>query len=113
MAFTDIEYQAVKNEVEAFVESRRPPPHLRDQMDLDYRIYGCTVELFQVRPAWLGVPGELTELPVVKIIYLRSQDEWELYWQRGNLKWECYETVYTLAEALELVRKDRDGCFRG
>lgn len=113
MAFTDIEFQAVKNEVAAFVESRRPPFYLRDQMDLAYRIKDQTVELLQIRQTWQGEPGEKSESVIAKITYARSSKTWKLYWQRGNLTWSCYDTAYTLAEVLEMVREDRHGCFWG
>lgn len=114
MAFNDLEFHAVKKEVEAFVESTRPPEHLRDQVDNAYRIDDQTVELFQIRPpTWRGELGEMTELPTAKITYARTQNEWKLFWQRANFKWELFETTKTLRDALEIVRIDRYGCFFG
>lgn len=113
MAFNDLEFHAIKKEVEAFVESTRPPQHLRGQVDNAYRIDDQTVKLFQVRPTWQGQLGDITELPTAKITYDRTQKDWKLYWQRANLKWELYKTTKTLGDALELVRTDPHGCFFG
>lgn len=113
MTFNDLEYPTVKNEVEAFVKSGCPTPYLCDQVNFTYRIDGNTVKLFLISHAWQRDTGELTDLPVVKMTYVRSLNAWKLYWRRRNLKWECYDTVCSLAEALELVREDRHGCFWG
>ena len=35
-----------------FIERRRPPPHIRAEVDLAFRISGQSVEIFEVRPNW-------------------------------------------------------------
>ena len=52
MAFNEIETQRINNVVEAYVQKRRPPPHIRPQLDIGFRIDRQSVEIFEIRPAW-------------------------------------------------------------
>lgn len=113
MAFNDLEYHAVKKEVTAFVESIRPPAHIRNELDIVFSINEQTIEIGEKRPPWQGDPGEFSVLTSEKITYVRTQKEWKLYWMRASEKWELYETADTLTEALEMVRVDAHGCFFG
>ncbi|WP_329909905.1 DUF3024 domain-containing protein [Serratia quinivorans] len=113
MAFNDLEFHAVKKEVEAFVESRRPPVHIRPELDITYKIDDQTIEILEVRPLWNGKPGEMMERTTAKISYVRSQKVWNVYWMRASLKWELYEKAKTLGDALEIVHTDQYGYFFG
>ena len=46
----DIERKRIEKVVAAFVAKRRPPVHLRDQVDLSFRFDGRSVEIFEIRP---------------------------------------------------------------
>ncbi|MHA1067143.1 DUF3024 domain-containing protein [Enterobacter ludwigii] len=113
MAFNDIEFHAIKKEVKQFVESIRPPVHIRSELDIVYSISDQTVDIGQLRPVWRGEPGETHILPSVRIRYVRSMERWKLYWMRKDLKWHFYSTERSLTDALELVRADPDYCFFG
>jgi hypothetical protein len=89
MALNDIERKRVENTVGAFVEKHRPPAHLREQVDLAFRFDGKSVELFEIRPRW-DTPTEIVEESVAKARYMKSRDEWLVYWQRADLKWHKY-----------------------
>lgn len=113
MAFNDLEYHEVKKEAASFVESKRPPVHIRSKLDMIYSIDNQTVLIAGVRPAIMGKLGDILEEPYVKITYVRSKKTWNLYWMRGTLNWELYSAADTLTEALEMVRVDAHGCFFG
>jgi len=114
MAFRDSELQRVEMDVAAFLEERRPPPEIREQFDLQWRLEGQSVFLFEVRPRWRGQPGETRDIPVAKVTYVRKHDIWKLYWMRSDLKWhDCEPTVPSLRTALVLVSEDENGCFFG
>lgn len=113
MAFTDIEYQAVKNEVAAFVESVRPPAHARSEFDVVCRITDQTIDIGERRPVWKGEARKKHTFPIARIKYVSSKNFWRLYWLRQGKSWRMYATVPTLTEALEMVREDRHGCFWG
>ena len=76
VALTEFERARVRRTVGAFVEGRRPPHHLRQQADLAYRVSGQSVEIFEVREACGGAPGERIELPVAKATYVRTVRRW-------------------------------------
>lgn len=113
MAFTDLEYQAVKKEVQQFVDSIRPPENVRHELDIVYSITEQTIDIGEQRPIWQGKPGETSIHPSVRIRYFRAQHQWKLYWMRRDMKWYLYDTEETLTGALEVVRADPDGCFFG
>jgi hypothetical protein len=115
MALTELELKRCERDLAGFLELRRPPPHIRPELDIGYRITGQSVEIFEVRPDW----RERTirrETPVAKATYFRSRDCWRVYWMRRDLKWHGYEPnleVSSLAEFLALVHKDELCCFFG
>lgn len=115
MALSEFETKKCEKEVRAFIERRRPPPHLRDQLDLAFRLKGHSVEIFEVRPLWFD-PERKIEQAVAKAKYVKSQKLWKVYWQRADLKWHRYDPdpeVPSLQEFLELVDRDEYGCFFG
>lgn len=105
MALTHLETQRVENALQAFLEKRRPPPEIRSQVDIGYRINGQSVELFEIRPRF-GEPNEKIEAPIAKATYVQSTALWKVYWQRADLKWHAYEPtpqVGTIEKFLALV----------
>ena len=58
MALSEFEQKRCERLVGAFIESRRPPAHIRPQLDLGFRVAEQSVEIFEVRPKWRGKPGE-------------------------------------------------------
>ena len=115
MALNDIERKRAEKTVQTFVEKHRPPPHIRPELDLGFRVSGQSVELFEVRPVW-DRPQEKREHPVAKATFVRRQAIWKIYWRRAVLKWHRYEPlpeVANLDNFLAEVAKDEYGCFRG
>lgn len=115
MALTELEAARTKKAVGEFIERRRPPAHIRRELDIGYCITGQSVEIFEVRPAWDN-PDEKIERPIAKATFVRTQDIWRIYWQRADLKWHIYEPVAEVAgisQFLEAVEADPHGCFWG
>ena len=111
----DVDRKRVENAITAFVGKRRPPAHLRDQVDLGFCFDGRSVEIFEIRPRW-DKPAEKIEEAVAKARYVKSRDEWLVYWQRADLKWHKYgpaPEVSTVQAFLALVDEDKYGCFFG
>lgn len=116
MAFSDFEAARVSKLVGGFVEQRRPPVHLRPQVDLAFRISGQSVEIFELRPPWDDPSGKKVEHPIAKATYLRTTDDWRVSWMRSDMKWHSYEPmpfVETIEGFLDLVEKDEYCCFFG
>jgi len=115
MAFSEIETARYKKEVAEYIEGKRPPVHVRKELDLGFRIEGQSVELFEVRPHWKE-PTKIIEHPVAKATYVKRQKNWKVYWQRADLKWHEYEpvpSVASLEEFLGIVEEDKHACFWG
>ena len=113
MALSEIE--RAEKSIAAFLERRRPPPEIRNRLDLGYRIDGHNVELFEVRPVWKD-PSKKHKQPVAKAIFVRTRISWKVNWMRQDLKWHGYtpaREVKTLDGFLSLVDKDEHCCFFG
>jgi hypothetical protein len=67
----DLQKKRVEKKVAAFIEGRRPPVHIRDEVDLAFRFDGRSVEIFEIRPRWDN-PSERIEEAVAKARYMKS-----------------------------------------
>lgn len=115
MALTDLERMRCERNLEKFMERRRPPPHIRPQLDIGYRIVGQNVEIFEIRPHWEN-PNEVMEQPVAKATFVRTSNCWRVFWMRRDLKWHGYEPnaeVQTLEAFLAVIDRDEYCCFFG
>ena len=116
MAFTDIEIAEHTALIEKlFWSKRRPPLHLRGQVQEGQRLSGHAIEFFFVRPFY-NRPGQFREDAIAKLRFVRSRNLWQIYWMRADLKWHRYvpdENVVTLADALRVIDRDANGCFFG
>ena len=114
-AFTELELKSCMRDLYAFMSRKRPPPSVRAQVDLAYRIEGQSVELDEVRPAW-DDPETIMRRSFARMTYVRSAREWRLYWKRASGEWQRYEPASAsrdLAAVLESVARDEFGCFFG
>jgi hypothetical protein len=101
--------------MENYIEMIRPNPEIRDQLDLGYEISGQSIFLNEIRPIWPENVEYMT-IPYAKTTYLKSKDQWRVYWMRSDLKWHAYSPapiVNSLKDFLHLVEKDSHGCFKG
>ncbi|MHB1014019.1 MAG: DUF3024 domain-containing protein [Desulfurivibrionaceae bacterium] len=115
MAFNDIEQKRCERDLEKFMSSHRPPPHIRPELDLGYRITGHSVEIFEIRPDWRN-PKEKIEHPVAKATFVRTKNLWRIFWMRKDLKWHSYEPhpeTRNLETFLTVVGRDEHCCFFG
>lgn len=115
MTLNELERHRFEKPVKAYIAGRRPPPHIRSELDIGYRFKGQSVEIFEVRPAWRQ-PGQTIEHSVAKATYVKSRKIWNIFWQRADLKWHRYEpnpSVSTIEDFLAVVDRDQYGCFFG
>jgi hypothetical protein len=115
MAFTEFESRINNAAIEAFMARRRPPLHIRPRLDLEFVQKGQAYEFVSVYPG-MGNNAPLIRNPVARIKFVRTQDFWQLYWQRADMKWHLYEPAHqhtTLASALKTVDEDKYCCFWG
>jgi hypothetical protein len=114
MAFNDLELARIQRSVGKLCERRSPPPHLRHEISVEYRVEGHAVTVFERRPKWRG--QGFTEGGVARLRFVRRAGEWRLFWQRADLKWHSYTPLASSAELSELVaeiEKDPHACFFG
>ena len=115
MALNDVERKRVENAVAEYVTKHRPPAHIRDQVDLSFRLTDQSVELFEIRPRWDDHTKKIEE-SIAKARYLKSRKRWLFYWKRADLKWHKYPPqpeVRTIEAFLALVEEDKHACFYG
>ena len=116
MPLSDLEAARVKRAVGSFIEKRRPAPHIRPELDLAFRLTGQSVEIFEIRPAFMGAPGEKQEHSVAKATFVRTTGRWRVFWKRRDLKWHSYERapeVDSIDDFVQLVGNDEYACFFG
>lgn len=105
----------IEKQIAAFVDRKRPPEEIRDEVDLGYSYQNYTVEIFEIRPRW-DDKSTIQHIPVAKSRYIKSQNVWRIYWMRSNLKWTPYAPqpeVKRINDFLNIVDQDALGCFFG
>ena len=115
MAFSEIEIKRIEKTMDSYIERTRPPAHIRDHLDMGYRVENQSVELFEIRQAFHD-PKQKIEEAVAKTTYVKRAEEWRLYWMRADLKWHRYDPVpqvNSLEEFLNVVEEDAHCCFYG
>ncbi len=115
MSLSEFELKRCEYALAEFMKKRRPPPYLRREVDLGYRIEGQSVEIFEVRPEWEN-PENKIEIPIAKATYVKSRRIWKVYWKRSDLKWHLYDPapeVDSIEEFLDIVDRDEHYYFWG
>lgn len=115
MAFSEFEIHRYSKAAEAYVETKRPPLHIRKELDIAFRLDDQSIEIYKIRPAFDN-PEETMEHPVARATYVKLSNTWKIYWQRADLKWHGYEpdpVADSLEDALKIIDADEFGCFFG
>ncbi len=114
MAFSDDERVQYSAQASAFCE-RRVPVRVHDKLWMGFKIEGQSIVLLEFRPHW-EQKFKIVQRPVAKTTFVRSADEWRIYWLRQDLKWHGYQpcpTAESFEEFLEEVTRDECCCFFG
>lgn len=115
MAFNDLDKKRIEKAMAGFLARRRPPAHVRSELDIGYRVSGQSVEILEIRPQW-NDRSIVHRYPIAKATYVRALNQWKIFWRRATLKWQGYEptpTVASIDEYLRVVDADQYGCFFG
>lgn len=115
MAFSEFEAKKIDRAVSAYLAERRPPAHVRSQLDLEVRIAGQSVQIVEIRPHFRE-PSEIIESPVAKATYVKRSQRWKIYWMRSDLKWHSYTPEpesRSIEEFFAIVSADENSCFFG
>lgn len=115
MAIDILQTLDVIEAMENFIARKRPPEHIRSQLDISYKIDGQSIYVLEIRPQW-NKPEVIIEHPVAKATFVKTKNHWKVYWMRANLKWHSYlpkPAVKTIAAFTKLVEDDKHHCFWG
>jgi len=115
MAISEFEIKRCEKLVGAYIEKYRPPPHVRHEADLSYRIKDQSVEIFEIRSGFINA-DEKVDIMVAKTTYVKKSDLWKVYWHKADMKWHSYSPVPevdSFEEFLALVENDEHCCFYG
>ncbi len=114
MAFNELEKDEIDIELTKFIEKRRPPENLREQVDLAYKVDKQNVLIYEIRKNFQT--KAMIDMPIAKATYVMKDSIWKIYWQRADLKWHLYEPakeVKSIRYFLKVVDEDKFGCFWG
>jgi hypothetical protein len=115
MAFSEFESTRIEKVVGSYVERIRPPPHIRPELDIGFRISGQSVEIIEIRPCF-GNEKEFLQHPVAKATFVKTRNVWKVFWRRADLNWHPYPPklqVKTIDAFITLVEEDALHCFWG
>ncbi len=115
MAISEFEIKRIEKIIGRFIDGRRPPAHIRERIDLSFRVTGQSFEIFEIR-AQRNDPDTMIEVSVAKGTYVKSTKEWKLYWMKSDMKWHGYKPLpisKSLEAVLEIIEQDAYGCFWG
>jgi hypothetical protein len=115
MALSELELKKAELVMARFLKKRRPPTHLRHQLDLGYRVSDQSIEIFESRQDWED-PVKFRESPIAKATLVKRTGRWKVYWMRADRRWDVYQPsgdVASLDEFAAVVDEDAHGCFWG
>lgn len=115
MTVSEFEIKRIEKIMVEYLDKIRPPVHIRNELDIAFRIENQSVELFEIRPAFQR-PDQKIEHAIAKATYVKRAKKWRLYWMRADLKWHRYKPVpevNNLEEFIKIVEEDTFGCFYG
>jgi len=114
MAFSELEIELIDKVVGGLCREMNRP-EFKDELSIEYRIDRQDIMIFERRPTYQQ-PTETTDTPAAKLKYLRTKNEWRLFWMRGDLKWHAYnpkKKSVKLSDHVIEIKSDPYGCFWG
>ena len=115
MAFSEFELKRCERELDKFLNNRRPPGHIRNEVDIGNRLDDQSITIIEIRPNWRD-PNISVEIPIAKTTYVKSKSIWKVFWQRPDMKWHSYKPaplVKSIEEFLQVVDADANHCYFG
>ncbi|MEO7445500.1 MAG: DUF3024 domain-containing protein [Ferruginibacter sp.] len=115
MAIDILQTLEIIEAMENFIARRRPPAHIRAQLDISYKIVEQSIIVFEIRPRW-DKPEEIQEIYVAKTTFVKTKNHWKVFWMRADLKWHSYDPkpiVKSIKEFIKLVDENKHHCFWG
>jgi hypothetical protein len=92
-------------------ENERIPSLARDEVRIEANVDDRSVTILECRPPWDPERRgpEWTRVPVARLRYTRSRQEWILYWPDRNSRFHQYDLAQPTANVAALLQEiDRD-----
>jgi hypothetical protein len=94
---------------------KKVPPHLHDQIRVEYQVRGSEVILLETRPVW-DDPTRWTSMKIARFKKDSKTETWQLYWADRNERWRQYPPLpfhRDIERLLDEVEKNETGAFWG
>jgi hypothetical protein len=114
MALHDLQIRQIKNTVGVLCE-KKTMPEFKDQLTFDFEIKNQSVIIQEIRPYWQDASQTIYH-DIAKLTYVKTSEEWILFWKRASGKWQKYEPAeqkHKLEELVQEIESDKHGCFFG
>ncbi len=105
----------VINVLDMYIARIRPAENIRDKLDVGYKIVDKSVFIIEIRPLF-NDPDRKLELEMAKATFIKTSNQWKIFWLRSSGKWESYQpqpVVTSIEGVVEVIEKDELGCFWG
>lgn len=115
MSLSSLQVVDIIEVMENFMERKRPSENIRSKVDIKYEIDDQSVVIYEVRQRF-DKADETLEHGVAKATFVKSSNDWKVFWLRSDLKWHSYQPqprVKSLKEFIGLLQQDSHGCFWG
>ena len=115
MAISEFEIKRCEKHVGEYIAKHRPPVHIRNEVDLSFRIEDQSILIFEIRSLFNKV-DEKIESMVAKTTYIKKTKTWKIFWHKSDMKWHTYQPqpeVKTLEEFITILEEDEHACFYG
>ena len=115
MAISEFETKRCEKYVGEYIAKHRPPVHIRNEVDLSFRIEDQSIVIFEIRSLFNKV-DEKIESMVAKTTYIKKTKTWKIFWHKSDMKWHAYQPqpeVKTLEEFITILEEDEHACFYG
>jgi hypothetical protein len=90
MATNPFQSSELTKSLEKYIESIRPSEDIRPLLDISYRIENQSIYIFEIRPIWDSLT-EIQHIDVAKTTFVKTQNNWNVFWKRANGKWELFK----------------------
>ena len=101
--------------MEGYLINARPPEKIRNQLDINYKIEGQSIIVFEIRP-FCDDPNRKIECNIAKTTFIKKENSWKIFWFMSDMKWHGYKPklkVNSLKEFIKIIEEDKLGCFWG
>ncbi|MCX6766443.1 MAG: DUF3024 domain-containing protein [Candidatus Moranbacteria bacterium] len=99
--------------IQKIEEKFKVPEHVADKIQNVAEKSGNSYILYETRPTWDGSAKPWTKLSVAKMTFVKISGRWKLFWMRASGKWEFYGGYKSFKNVLNMIEKDKFGCFWG